>query len=457
MAAPAVYSATRRSIHFGLQDTSTDNVTFNTNITGSSPSQKVGFSLGEVLDPRFNEAYGLIEIDGSREMALDDAYRGGSNHSFELKFHPHNWLILYLVFGKISAYNSADITATPSTQKPVTGSGDPSQIWVVDNASLITAGTGAFGDDSSGTNWSININSSGIDTTNNYIYIDSATINGADPKVGDTITPLSSNTGGSSTAKIVGFVHTYERHTSLPYFSALGITEEPKEWRFTGCWMQNCSVQYTQGAVTEVSASGQALTLSRPTKSAASVIDANTGEYVYKYGMYMPCTAGRKTGINTQAFRFESNDKANHPNSIKISSGSTPADPPTEEFMPYIMSISQDFSNEFRRAPINNDTDADYFIKSNHTNKLGIVMDIPQDSTKYDIIYNAITNQYPINIDITYALSAGQKCIFHYRHVKIINPTQNANVSLQWNLQPSIINQPVATVIDDAYRIVVTA
>ena len=120
-----------------MQDESSNYLTFNDDI-GSSIDQNVAFSVGEIVDVTFRDEHNPLEVDGSRDMALQDAYRGGSNQGFDITFHPSNWLSAYLAFGEIKSFVQADVAASasptppvPSTIKPQTGSGDPSQIWLV--------------------------------------------------------------------------------------------------------------------------------------------------------------------------------------------------------------------------------------------------------------------------------------------------------------------------------------
>ena len=143
----------------------------------------MAFSVGEIVDVTFRDEHNPLEVDGSRDMALQDAYRGGSNQGFEITFHPTNWLSAYLAFGEIKAFVESDISS-PATVKPETGSADPSQIWLVNDASQITLGTGAFGDDAGATNWNSTITH--VDTTNDYVYTKSHTVSATSPSVGDS-------------------------------------------------------------------------------------------------------------------------------------------------------------------------------------------------------------------------------------------------------------------------------
>lgn len=479
------HSSARRSIHFGLQVVTTNNVTFNEDIAGSI-DQDVAFSIGEITDVTFRDEYNPIEVDGSREMALDDAYRGASNMGFDATFHPTNWLSAWMAFGVIKSYSGASVSS-PSTIKPQTGSSDPSQIWLVNDASQFTLGDNTFGDDASGTKWDIVVDE--VDTTNDLLYITTINIS-TDPAVGDAILPLTANSGGSSGTgiTIVGFVHTLERGTALDYFSGYGITEEAKALEYAGVWVEGYSVTYTQAGLMQCSLTGQALTLDNEqdkiTTTALSTVAGNTTYNYIKNGMYQPCTAGRKVGTGVaKIFRFESEDVTNRPVKIMLSTnqdtdGSGTADgvgslvsgdPDSDPFangsdwVPYVWSIEMGFSNTFERGPVNNDGDADYFLKGNHENTLTMTVDVPNESATAGTAHRNVATMRTmvkkfgrINADIQFGLDNGQALLVHYRNLKLFGLPRSFENSIRMPLAFFVLEQPEMTIIDDAFRYAVT-
>jgi len=276
-------------------------------------NQYVAFSVGEIVDVTFRDEFGPLEVDGSREMALQDAYRGGSNHGFDITFHPTNWLSAYMAFGSIKAYSTP--STTPSTIKPPVGSGDPSQIWLLSD---VASGTPAAADDVYIGSTDQGVNVVQYDGTNKFLYVDGTV--GAGIAVGSTIQDDGSSP--SWTATVAGFVHTLERATSLPYFSAYGITEEDNGLEYAGGHVEAYSVSYTQGGLMQCSLTGQALTLNtsnaKTTGTQANDFSATEpSTYFVRNSMYVPCTAGRKVGAGVaNIFRFESQDTTNR--SVKI-------------------------------------------------------------------------------------------------------------------------------------------
>jgi len=444
-------------------------------------NQYVAFSVGEIVDVTFRDEFGPLEVDGSREMALQDAYRGGSNHGFDITFHPTNWLSAYMAFGSIKAYSTP--STTPSTIKPPVGSGDPSQIWLLSD---VASGTPAAADDVYIGSTDQGVNVVQYDGTNKFLYVDGTV--GAGIAVGSTIQDDGSSP--SWTATVAGFVHTLERATSLPYFSAYGITEEDNGLEYAGGHVEAYSVSYTQGGLMQCSLTGQALTLNtsnaKTTGTQANDFSATEpSTYFVRNSMYVPCTAGRKVGAGVaNIFRFESQDTSNRSVKIMLStnqdadgSGSADGlgedisgDPDSDPFangadwVPYTYSIEMGFSNTFERGPINNDADADYFLKGDHENTLTLNVDLPNESassgtahrnsgTMRAMVKNSDGGR--VNADIQFGLENGQALIVHYRNLKLFGLPRSFENSIRLALNFFVLEQPEMTVIDDLYDWVV--
>ena len=438
----------------------------------------MAFSVGEIVDVTFRDEHNPLEVDGSRDMALQDAYRGGSNQGFEITFHPTNWLSAYLAFGEIKAYSTPSAS---STIKPTVGSGDPAQILLLRNVTGTPAAGNVF--EHGGSDLSIDVDI--WDSTNNYLYVDGTVAAGLD--VDDRIANDAS--GSVWDGYIAGFVHTLKRSPTLPYFSSMGITEEDTTLDYAGCHVSAYNISYTQAGLMQCSMTGEALVLDNDNLKTAinggtlDVLSAKTGnttQYYLRNGMYQPSTAGRKVGTGiAKIFRFESEDTSNRPVKIMLSTnqdangtgtadglGTSVSGNPSEnpfadgaDWVPYVWSIEMGFSNEFERGPINNDGDANYFLKGNHENTLTLNVNLPNESSSTGTAHRNVATMRTmvrqfgrVNADIQFGLENGQALLVHYRNLKLFGLPRSFENSIRMALNFFVLEQPEMTVVDDAYK-----